>query len=176
MYMKELLINNVKKIFLTLIILLTLTFCISSCETTTYVTSDDTYIDDSQYEVRSNVGFDVIIRYGTPYYYRGNILYYSYNGLYYYPYWYNDYWYIKVYSKPINHFRFRPNPYDYRFRPGIYRGYGRPHYRPNNHRPNNGHMNRPPYNRPHNGHMNRPPYNRPNGGSHGNHGHFGGRR
>lgn len=175
MYMKELLINNVKKIFLTLTILLTLTFCISSCETTTYVTSDDTYIDDSQYEVRSNIGFDIIIRYGTPYYYRGNILYYLYDGLYYYPYWYNDYWYIKVYSKPINHFRFRPNPYDYRFRPGVYRGYGRPHYRPNYHmnrphspRPHNGHMNRPPQHRPHNGNVNRPPHNRPNSGNHGN--------
>lgn len=165
---------------------------LSSCETTTYATAQtDIYDDYEQYEVRSTVGFDVIIRYGTPYFYRGDILYYFYDGIYYYPYWYNDYWYVKAYTRPFNHLRykpyFRPSYRDYRFRPGIYRGYNRPHYKPHNHRPNNhihkpyssrpnngihgnnGHMNRPP----NNGNMNHQPHHRPNGGSHG---HFGGRR
>ena len=70
-----------KKIYIFLIGLMML-FSLSSCETYTYATTqDDIYIDAEVDVVRSNVSFDVIIRYGTPYYVDGVLLYYIYNNL-----------------------------------------------------------------------------------------------
>ncbi len=107
-----------------------LLMCISftSCSISTYATTqDDMYIDAEIDVVKSDVDYNVVIRYGTPYYYNGNILYYIYNNLYYYPYFYNDYWYFRVYRRPFvyTHYHpyFRPHRYDYRFN----RGYRQPH-------------------------------------------------
>ena len=47
-------------------------FSLSSCETAVYTTTqDDVYVETQADIVQSNVGFDVIIRYGTPYYRNG---------------------------------------------------------------------------------------------------------
>ena len=73
-------LKTIKKILLILIIPLIM----YSCTTSQYVYE----YDDYSYEVKSSVSFDVIITYGTPYYYNGSILYYLYNDIYYYPYWY----------------------------------------------------------------------------------------
>ena len=139
-----------KKICL-FIIGLMMMFSLSSCETYTYATTqDDIYVEADVDVVRSNVSFDVIIRYGTPYYMDGTILYYLYNDLYYYPFYYNNYWYVRAYRRPFTHFDrrpyFRPHRYDYRFSPGQYRGFDRndvTHHRPH---PNTRHV-RPNVNR-----------------------------
>lgn len=118
-----------KKICL-FIIGLMMMFSLSSCETYTYATTqDDIYVEADVDVVRSNVSFDVIIRYGTPYYMDGVILYYLYKDIYYYPFYYNNYWYVRAYRRPFTHFDrrpyFRPHRYDYRFSPGQYRGFDR---------------------------------------------------
>ena len=112
---------------------------ISSCDVYTYATTqDDIYIETDVDIVRSNVSFDVIIRYGTPYYMDGVLLYYLYRDIYYYPFYYNNYWYVRAYRRPFTHFDtkpyFRPHRYDYKFSPGHYKGFDRPrdpnvHYR-----------------------------------------------
>ena len=124
-------------------------FTISSCDVYTYATTqDDIYTETSVDIVRSNVSFDVIIQYGTPYYRDGVLLYYLYRDIYYYPFYYNNYWYVRAYRRPFTHFDhqpyFRPHKYDYRFSPGHYRGFDRPdrpapNYRhnPNMRRPGN---------------------------------------
>ena len=164
-----------------LIIALCIMLCISCVPYEYATTQTDIYAEESNYEVKSDIDFNIVIRFGTPYYYRGSILYYLYNGIYYYPYWYDDYWYVRAYTRPFDHINyrpyFRPSRNDYRFRPGLYHGYGIPnhrHYnRPPKHRPdhiNPGHHNSSNMNRPHqhrnNGHMNRPPsQNRPHNSS-----------
>lgn len=119
-------------------------FSLSSCETYTYATTqDDIYVEAEVDVVRSNVSFDVIIQYGTPYYRDGVLLYYFYRDIYYYPFYYNNYWYVRAYRRPFTHFDtrpyFRPHRYDYRFSPGHYRGFDRPihnyRYNPNIRRP-----------------------------------------
>lgn len=186
--MKNLLIKA-KKILIVFLFAFTLV-SYSSCETTQVTVSDNVYDDYYQYEIRPTVTFDILIRYGVPYYYNGNILYYLYDGIYYYPYWYNDYWYVKAFIRPINplrhNYHFRPSYRDYRFAPGVYRGYGVPPRRPHNGHmnrppqryPNHNDVNRPPQHRPNNGHMNRPPQARPNRMPRNsqNNGHFGGKR
>ena len=107
---------------------LVMCFTLSSCSVLTYATTqDDMYIETNVDVVRSTVDYNIVIRYGTPYYYNGNILYYIYDNLYYYPYFYNDYWYFRVYRRPFVHTNyhpyFRPHRYDYRFD----RGYRQPH-------------------------------------------------
>jgi len=143
-------------------------FSLSSCETYTYATTqDDIYTETEIDIVRSNVSFDVIMQYGTPYYRDGLLLYYIYRDIYYYPFYYNNYWYVRAYRRPFIHFDrppyFRPHRYDYRFRPGHYRGFNRPdrHH-------NRGFHNRvtPPIRN------NRSNINR----NHNNHRNFGGRR
>ena len=147
-----------QKLFIFLIGLMML-FSLSSCDTYTYATTqDDIYVEADVDVVRSNVSFDVIIQYGTPYYRDGVLLYYLYRDIYYYPFYYNNYWYVRAYRRPFTHFDhrpyFRPHRYDYRFSPGSYRGFDRPrdpnvhhrnlnpnpprrdiHRRPNNSRP-----------------------------------------
>ena len=120
-------INKIKNIIISLIMI----FSLSSCDTMVYTTTqDDVYVETQVDIVQSNVGFDTVIRYGTPYYRNGVILYYFYDNIYYYPYYYNNYWYVRAYRRPFTHFSyrpyFRPHRYDYRFSPGYYRGYGRP--------------------------------------------------
>jgi len=147
-----------------LIIGLMMIFSLSSCETYTYATTqDDIYTETEVDVVRSNVSFDIIMRYGTPYYRNGSLLYYLYRDIYYYPFYYNNYWYVRAYRRPFTHFDrrpyFRPHRYDYRFRPGHHRGFNRPdrpiikhrhhnrvtpkikHNRPNINRNQNNHRN-----------------------------------
>ena len=106
-------------------------FTITSCDVYTYATTqDDIYIEADADVVKSNVSFDIIIKYGTPYYYNGSLLYYLYHDIYYYPFYYNNYWYVRAYRRPFTHFNyhpyFRPHRYDYRFNPGHHRGFDRP--------------------------------------------------
>lgn len=141
---------------LTFLVCLMMLFSLNSCVVSGYATTqDDIYTETEVDVVRSNVSFDVIIQYGTPYYRDGALLYYLYRDIYYYPFYYNNYWYVRAYRRPFTHFDhrpyFRPHRYDYRFSPGSYRGFYRPnnpnsHYRPIT--PNRGHNDR--YYRPHN--------------------------
>ena len=188
---------------LTFLVCLMMLFSLNSCVVSGYATTqDDIYTETEVDVVRSNVSFDVIIQYGTPYYRDGALLYYLYRDIYYYPFYYNNYWYVRAYRRPFTHFDhrpyFRPHRYDYRFSPGSYRGFHRPnnpnsHYRPiTPNRGNNGRYHRPhgsrptimpnnPY-KPNSGRVT--PKSRPNrqvitpnrgGGSHAN-GKFGGSR
>ena len=132
---------------LTFLVCLMMLFSLNSCVVSGYATTqDDIYTETEVDVVRSNVSFDVIIQYGTPYYRDGALLYYLYRDIYYYPFYYNNYWYVRAYRRPFTHFDhrpyFRPHRYDYRFSPGSYRGFYRPnnpnsHYRPIT--PNRGH-------------------------------------
>ena len=127
-----------KKIYILLISLI-LSFSLNSCETYTSVTTqDDIYVETNVDIVPVTESFDVIIKYGTPFYKNEVILYYLYGGIYYYPYYYNDYWYVRAYRKPFTHFDnrpyFRPHKYDYRVRPSHYKKFGLVNHR---------HYNRP---------------------------------
>lgn len=120
-----------KRKLITYLLSLLMVFTINSCGVYDYATTqDDIYVESEVDIVRSNVSFDVIIQYGTPYYHNGSILYYVYNDLYYYPFYYNNYWYVRAYRRPFIHLDrrpyFRPHRYDYRFKPGHYRGFDRP--------------------------------------------------
>lgn len=122
-----------------------MTLMCNSCAEAVYAT-DDVY---GEYYSSSDV--TLIITHGTPYYYNGRLWYYLYNGLYYYPFYYDGYVYLRPYTRVYpwgyNFGRFRPNRYDYRYRPGY-------HYRPgysNGRRPTlnpGGHVN--PGHRPNN--------------------------
>ena len=117
-----------KKIYIFLIGLMML-FSLTSCETYAYATTqDDIYVETEVDIVQSNVSFDVVLRYGRPYYRDGVLLYYIYNNLYYYPYYYGNYWYVRAYRRPFPHVNyrpyFRPHKYDYRFNPNHYRMHG----------------------------------------------------
>lgn len=119
-----------KNLFIFLIGLMMM-FSLNSCDTYTYATTqDDIYVETEVDVVRSNVSFDVIIQYGTPYYRDNVLLYYLYRDIYYYPFYYNNYWYVRAYRRPFTHFDtrpyFRPHKYDYRFSPGHYKGFGTP--------------------------------------------------
>ena len=117
-----------KKI-MTFIISLVIALSMSSCyaQYDYAIVDDDVYQEEYyDYEVRSNVDFNLVITYGVPYYYHGSLLYYIYEGLYYYPFYYHNYWYVRAYSRPYYYgYRpyFRPHHYDYRFRPGHHHGF-----------------------------------------------------
>lgn len=139
---------------LAFLVCLMMIFSLNSCVVSSYATTqDDIYTETEVDVVRSNVSFDIIIQYGTPYYRDGALLYYLYRDIYYYPFYYNNYWYVRAYRRPFTHFDhrpyFRPHRYDYRFSPGSYRGFYRPnnpnsHYRPiTPNRGNNGIYHRP---------------------------------
>ena len=55
----------------------------------------------------------IVIRYGTPYYYGNSLAYYIYDGYYFYPYRYNNTWRFHRYSRPL------PPPRHYYRRPTI---------------------------------------------------------
>ena len=150
-----------KRRIFTILIGLMMLFTLNSCVVGTYATTqDDIYVETEVDVVRSNVSFDVIIQYGIPYYRDRVLLYYLYRDIYYYPFYYNNYWYVRAYRKPFTHFDhrpyFRPHKYDYRFSPGSYRGFDRPrdpnvhhrHIAPNTHHRPNGNYRRPQGNRP----------------------------
>jgi len=156
-----------KRKLLTLLIALMMICSLSSCEVYSYATTqDDIYVEAQADIVQSNVDFNIVIHYGTPYYYNGSILYYLYNNLYYYPFYYDNYWYVRAYRHPFNHLHyrpyFRPHRYDYRFRPGYHKGFGVP----NNFRNIKPIHRGDSYRRPHGSRpdviSNRPNNNRPN--------------
>lgn len=159
---------------LVLIISLVMILTFTSCDVYTYATTqDDIYVEAEADIVNSDVSYNIIIKYGDPYYYNGRLLYYYYNNLYYYPFVYNDYLYLRTYRKPFRHLNyrpyFRPNRYDRRIENHyhIYRNKSIHHmgntYR---NRPHNINPDRPSIqNRPrHNSHQNRPMNNSRFGG------------
>ena len=143
-------------------------FSMYSCTFETYATTqDDIYYNSSVDIVRSDVDVNLVIRFGTPFYYEGSLLYYLYNDIYYYPYYYNSYWYFRAYRRPFTYIDrrpyFRPHKYDYRFGNG-YRS-PRNWYRYDSHRsnysPHRPNISRPNVSRPNVG---RPNVSRPNVG------------
>ena len=161
-----------KKIFLSLIFSIGILFSMSSCISSAY--AQDVIVEDDGV----GVSMGVVVRYGTPYYFEGSILYYLYNGWYYYPYCVNNNYYFHRYRRVLP----SPNFYDW-YKP-IPKGHihPRPHHNVPHHRPH-ATPHRPHHN--HHGNMHRPPSkpnhrvggmnNRPQRSSTRG-GHFGGRR
>lgn len=83
-----------KKILVILSLILSISI-FSSCAYETYAQTEDV---------------TVIVRYGTPYYSNGALVYYVYNNLYYYPYVYNNHTYFHRYRRPLP----PPRRHDYR--------------------------------------------------------------
>ena len=162
-----------KKLLFTLILSVVM-ISIQSC-TTTYAAVYEPY--DEEYVISDNADVNIIITYGTPYYYEGKLWYYLYNGLYYYPFHYNGYWYFRpygtLYSWDWYHYNYRhftPNYRDYRFRPH-HKDWNRHHHdgrRPGGH--GKVHSDRPKGHQPNVGHGSHKPNNdagvRPNGNNH----------
>lgn len=97
--------------------LLTALITFTSCMSYAYAQSDEIYASEEENNIT------VVIKYGTPYYLDGTLLYYLYDGWYYYPYYYNNYWYYYRYVRPL--------PYD-AIRHGFRPPYGhRPYYHGN---------------------------------------------
>lgn len=168
-----------KKLLFTLVLSVASMVCLQSC-TTTYATAYEPY--DEEYVISDNADVNIIITYGTPYYYEGQLWYYLYNGLYYYPFHYNGYWYFRPYATLYSwdwyyyhYHHFTPHYRDYRFRPH-HHDWNKPHHNgrpggpgrvhpdhPRGHQPNVGHGGR----RPNSGGIVRPNGNgnhpRPNG-------------
>ena len=67
-----------------------LSLCLTSCMTEAY--GQTVLYDD---------GVELVVRYGTPYYYGSTIAYYYYNGYYFYPYRYGNGWRFHRYSSPL---------------------------------------------------------------------------
>ena len=66
----------------TFLVALFMMFTITSCDVYTYTTTqDDIYTETNVDMVRSNVSFDIIIKYGSPFYRDGVLLYYLYNDI-----------------------------------------------------------------------------------------------
>ena len=82
-----------KKFILSIIFGIGILFSMSSCAVSTYAQ------DEIYYDVDDDIS--IVIRYGTPYYFEGSILYYSYNGWYYYPYYRDRILYYHRYQRPI---------------------------------------------------------------------------
>lgn len=134
-----------KKLIKKLLIACVLVFSLQSCVVSGYA-QDSMYDDDVAISTEvSNTDVSLIVRFGTPYYYNNRILYYLYNGIYYYPFYYDNYWYFRPYRYPIRNHRyiryFRPQTYDMRFRHGR-TWHHRPADRPRYHI-DRGHNNRP---------------------------------
>lgn len=131
------------KKFILLLFVCISTLCLTSCITEAYAETG-IYDDD----------IEIVIRYGTPYYYGNTIAYYYYDGYYFYPYRYNNAWRFHRYARPL------PPPRHF-----SHYGEARPHHPHNNgrHTRPNGHNNHG------NGHHVTPPSNPPrgNGNAHG---------
>lgn len=118
-----------------LIILFSMAFLslgLSSCETTyAGIDSSHQYGDEvytsNQEALLDNIDINLIVTYGTPYYYNDYLNYYYYRGLYYYPIFYHNYWYFRPYYHPFRHGYF-PSCHNWRPRPHWrgYQGFGRP--------------------------------------------------
>ena len=71
-------------------------------------------------ECDGNVDINVIVRYGTPYYYEGSLIYYLYDGFYYYPRLIDNHWRYYRYARPL------PPP-RHHYHSGDYSGRYNPH-------------------------------------------------
>lgn len=111
--------------FILLLSVLLSTVVLSSCSVSTYAaySTDDYYVEDR------DITYNIIVTYGTPFYFNNILSYYFYDGVYYYPYRYNSVEYLKPFRtvRPCG-FVFVPGRYhvpDYRFR---HHSYNRPHF------------------------------------------------
>lgn len=90
-----------------ILFLLSLVFCFSfqSCDISWMIddAANNFSYDTYYYSPSTNNDINVIITYGTPYYYNSYIHYYYYRGLFYYPYYFNDYWYFRPYSSSFQY-------------------------------------------------------------------------
>lgn len=122
-----------KKFILSIIFGIGILFSMSSCAVSTYAQ------DEIYYDVDDDIS--IVIRYGTPYYFEGSILYYSYNGWYYYPYYLNNSYYYYRYSRPLppprHGHRFVPRHGD---RPHYYGGHHHNHHFDRHHGNDRGHI------------------------------------
>ena len=80
-----------KRFILTIVLGLATLFSLNSCVTSAY--AEDVIITGDD--------ISVVVRMGTPYYFEGALLYYLYNGRYYYPHYNNGRWYYYRYSRPL---------------------------------------------------------------------------
>lgn len=103
-----------------------------SCVTTVSA-QDDTYGSTEAVVVNDNAQIEVVITYGTPYIIDGFVQYYIYNNLYYYPYYYRNHFYWRMYRSPLLTYPryWRPMPRAYWYRGGKFyhpRNFDRRHY------------------------------------------------
>ena len=96
--------------------------------------SDDPLYYDHIEVVTTGRAADVytIVTYGTPHYVEGKLIYYLHNNLYYYPYFYENYWYFRAFRHPFDRLDrippFKPRKDDFRFAPGVYKGFNNPNH------------------------------------------------
>lgn len=103
-----------------------------SCVTTVSA-QDDMYGSTETVVVDDNTQIEVVITYGTPYIIDGLVQYYIYNNLYYYPYYYRNHFYWRMYRSPLLTYPryWRPMPRAYWYRGGKFyhpRNFDRRHY------------------------------------------------
>lgn len=103
-----------------------------SCVTTVSA-QDDMYDSTEAVVVDDNTQIEVVITYGTPYIIDGLVQYYIYNNLYYYPYYYRNHFYWRMYRSPLLTYPryWRPMPRAYWYRGGKFyhpRNFDRRHY------------------------------------------------
>ena len=123
----------------TLFVCLMFTSCVTSVSA-----QDDLYGTTETTIMTDNAQIEVVITYGTPYIIDGLVQYYIYNNLYYYPYYYRNHFYWRMYRSPLLTYPsyWRPMPRAYWYRGGRFyhpRNFDRRHYnnviRNNHHRP-----------------------------------------
>ena len=96
-------------LFIVLAICAMLTF--SSCASPAYAQGVEVT------ECDGNVDINVIVRYGTPYYYEGSLIYYLYDGFYYYPRLIDNHWRYYRYARPLPPPRHHNGYYSGRYNP-----------------------------------------------------------
>lgn len=108
--------------------------CMSLVSCVTSVSAqDDMYGSTEAVVVDDNTQIEVVITYGTPYIIDGLVQYYIYNNLYYYPYYYRNHFYWRMYRSPLLTYPryWRPMPRAYWYRGGKFyhpRNFDRRHY------------------------------------------------
>ena len=134
-------------------IIASICFSLTSCSTYTYAQPAATV----EVEIEpTEVTYTTVITYGIPYYIDGIISYYTYRGLFYYPYYWHNHWYVHPYAhvqphgfihRPHHgfipdtrwrrpaHFRHNNNP-RHHGTDMYYRPHTRPNVKPDQHHPN----------------------------------------
>lgn len=103
-----------------------------SCVTTVSA-QDDMYGPTEAVVVNDNAQIEVVINCGTPYIIDGLVQYYIYNDLYYYPYYYRNHFYWRMYRSPLLTYPryWKPMPRVYWYKGGKFyhpRNFDRRHY------------------------------------------------